>query len=294
MRGGGLITGVVLGGCMIAVCGGCVSMEKYDRLRADHRTVIAEKEQLNQDLFDERSMADVLRNRLQSFERELAGKDELMANLRGENQLLEDMRHLMQGELENLAGSTPLSTIHISGPRLPEALDSALRQFAQEHPTAVVYDPTYGTVKWKSDLLFALGSDVVKQSSMAALQGFTDIIKSSAADDFEVLVVGHTDSRPISRPQTKAKHPTNWHLSAHRAIAVSSILRKNGYVPQRIGVMGYGEYRPIADNSGETGASQNRRVEIYMVPAGSIVSSTVADAGIASTGVKVASTDPTK
>ena len=75
-----------------------------------------------------------------------------------------------------------------------EALDSALRQFASEHPTEVAYDQVRGTVKWKSDLLFALGSDVVKQSSKEAFRGFAQVVKSSAADDFEVIVVDNAST----------------------------------------------------------------------------------------------------
>jgi len=48
-------------------------------------------------------------------------------------------------------------------------------------------------------------------------------------------------------------------------------LTKYGYDVRRIGVMGYGEFRPVADNGSETGASQNRRVEIYLIPRGAIV-----------------------
>ena len=278
MRFGGWTTSLVVGVSVVTALSGCVTLDQHRRVQAQNRNLALEKEQLDQELFDQRSMGEVFRNRVESLERELAGKDELVANLRSENQLLEDMRNVMQGELERMAGKANLSPIHITGPRLPEPLDTALSQFANEHPTAVVYDPSRGTVKWKSDLLFALGSDVVKQTSMDALRGFGEIIKSSAATGFEVIVVGHTDNRPIARPATKQKHPTNWHLSAHRAIAVSSILRKNGYGPERIGVMGYGEHRPVADNTTDAGASQNRRVEIYLVPTGSIVPA-LSDAG---------------
>ena len=98
-----------------------------------------------------------------------------------------------------------------------------------------------------------------------------DAIDFLRSKGFEVVVVGHTDDRPVTRSETKAKHPTNWHLSAHRAIAVANILWKNGYQSSRVGVMGCGEYRPAADNSTEAGRGQNRRVEIYLIPTGSVV-----------------------
>jgi chemotaxis protein MotB len=135
----------------------------------------------------------------------------------------------------------------------------------------VVYDARNGIVRWKADLLFALGSDVVKESSKDALRAFCDVIKSPAAGNFEAIIVGHTDNKPIKTEATRQKHPTNWHLSGHRAIAVAEVLLKDGYAPQRVGVLGCGEYRPVADNASASGASKNRRVEVYLVPVGSIV-----------------------
>lgn len=277
---------LVLAGCFVSVTlSGCASLDDYRRLQAINRNMEAEKTRLSQELFDCRSGADAMRARTDSFDRELAAKDELIGNLRAENELLDNMRKTAQAALEKLDGK--FGDIVMAAPKLPEQLDSALKRFADAHPNAVVYDPTHGTVKWKSDLLFALGSDVVRESSMGTLKHFTEVLNSPAAADFEVIIVGHTDTTPIKRAETKAKHPTNWHLSAHRAIAVSSELQKNGYSPKRIGVMGYGEYRPVADNATEEGKSQNRRVEIYLVPTGTIVSASIAspgeDTGLAST-----------
>jgi chemotaxis protein MotB len=274
MRCGKWIVGLSVGAWLFISVSGCVSLNDYRRVQALNRSLVAEKEALNQELFDTRNNTGSYQTRVDSLTRELASKDELIANLRNENEVLDEMRKTAQMALEEMASRQQLGDIAISAPMLPEQLDSALKRFADEHPSAVVYDPMHGTVKWKSDLLFALGSDVVRESSMDALRGFSDIVKSPAAKDFEVIVVGHTDTRPISRPQTKAKHPSNWHLSAHRAISVGKVLQKNGYTAERIGVMGYGEYRPVADNASEEGASQNRRVEMYLVPRGAIVPAT--------------------
>jgi chemotaxis protein MotB len=268
MRGGGWMLGLAGGVCVTALSG-CVSLDDHLRLKAANRTLTAEKESVSQELFDERHVNDTLRAKVDATEQELSTKGELLANLRGENDLLNELRLNAKGALEDMAGRQRLGDITI--PILPGPLDTALKRFADEHPSEVIYDPSRGTVKWKGDLLFPLGSDVVKDSSMESLRGFSEVLKSAAASDFEVLIVGHTDNRPIQRPGTKEKHPTNWHLSAHRSIAVGAVLQKFGYRVERIGVMGCSEYRPVADNSSENGQSQNRRVEIYLVPTGSIV-----------------------
>jgi len=260
----------LVGAWVVVTVGGCVSLSEHQRLQAKHRIALADKTALEQELFDVRTANDSLRTRVGSLDSEIETKAELLANLKKEIALLEEMRQTSQSALEEMANKQTLGQITIVGPKLPEALDTALKQFADQHPSAA-YDPARGTIKWKSDLLFAIGSDVVKDSSIDALQSFTQVIMSPAAAEFEVLVVGHTDTQPIVRTETKAKHPTNWHLSAHRAIAVAFALQKYGYPAGRVGIVGYGEYRPMADNATEAGKSQNRRVEIYLVPRGAIV-----------------------
>lgn len=269
MRGYSKGYGLVAACAMLSTVG-CASMTDQRVLQAANRTLQAERQALTQDLFDATTANENLRTRLESSERELRTKGDLVTNLQRENELLDDMRKIARAEFETIAQAQSLSSIEIAGPRLPQQLHDFLKQFASDHPTSVVYDAARGNVKWKSDLLFALGSDTVKETSKEPLRLFTEILKSPAADGFEAIIVGHTDDSPIVRAQTKAKHPTNWHLSAHRAIAVAQIIRKNGFSPQRIGVMGFGEYRPIADGSTPAGDSQNRRVEIYILPKGTV------------------------
>lgn len=278
-----LMVNCCAGGAIMMILGGCVSLDDHRRLQAAHRNVTAQKEAIAAELNSLRAAIDACQLDGSRCAQQLQMKDQLLASLREENALLDESRSQALGELDRLARE-PLNDIIINEPKLPVPLDNALKQFAQAHPSSVEYDSKRGTVKWKADLLFALGSDVVKESSIASLEAFTGVLKTPAAAAFEVIVAGHTDNQPIKKNVTKAKHPTNWHLAAHRAIAVADVLQKFNYTPKRIGIMGYGPYRPVASNSSQEGMSRNRRVEIYLVPNGTIASS--ASAGV--TGVKYA------
>ena len=55
------------------------------------------------------------------------------------------------------------------------------------------------------------------------------------------------------------------HLSAHRAISVRETLVSDGVGANRFMVAGYGEFRPVTENSTK-GAQANRRVELYLKP----------------------------
>lgn len=71
-------------------------------------------------------------------------------------------------------------------------------------------------------------------------------------------VLGHTDST--------GSDAYNQTLSVNRATSVANYLEMRGVARARMGVRGYGETMPIASNYTETGRSQNRRVEIKVVP----------------------------
>lgn len=249
---------------------GCVSIEERDRLLMANRSLQAEKAQLEADLDDTRGLADGLRTKVTMFESALRDKEQSIESLQSENDSLDQRVAEARKYTEHLA-KLSLNDPVIVERGLPPELDEALRAFAAANPESVSYDQKRGMLKWGSDLLFVTGSDVAKASAVEALKRFTDILKSSAGDQFEVMVVGHTDNRPIVRERTLENHPTNWHLSAHRAIAVGNVMLEAGYDPQRISVVGCGEHRPLTENDSESGMAQNRRVDIYIVPRGTLV-----------------------
>lgn len=153
------------------------------------------------------------------------------------------------------------------GAALPPELAGKLEKFAATSDM-ITFNASSGMVKFKSDLLFNKGSAVVASDAAKAIVALCGIINSSAASNFNVVVVGHTDDVPIRKPSTRAMYPNNWYLSVDRAISVEEIMEKSGVSPKRMSVKGYGQYKPIAPNApGHKGNPKNRRVEIYLVAA---------------------------
>jgi len=155
---------------------------------------------------------------------------------------------------------------------LPLELSSALSDWAAKSGGDLVsYDESKGIVRFKSDLLFDKGDDTVQTAFLGPLEELSRILNMEAAKEFDVLIVGHTDDLPILRSETRAKHPTNWHLSAHRAISVQRVFAEANLPSTRLAVMGFGEYRPLEPNKpNQKGNPMNRRVEIYIIPSGQI------------------------
>ena len=77
----------------------------------------------------------------------------------------------------------------------------------------------------------------------------------------DVIVAGHTDNVPMRG----GRYASNLELSAARAGAVADFfIHQCGFDPQRVATMGFGEYRPLADNDTPEGRQKNRRVEIVL------------------------------
>ena len=148
---------------------------------------------------------------------------------------------------------------------LPPKTDEALQALAGKFGDRVWYERGRGAISFANDRLFDPGSDAVRADAHAALHELAGVLATPELADYEVIVVGHTDSSPITKPETLAQHPTNWHLSVHRAIAVKDVLVKAGLPVERLGVMGYADNRPVA-----TDPARNRRVEVFIVREGGV------------------------
>lgn len=241
------------------LAGGCNSQQQYDDVKL--------RNQSQQQRIDElESQLNVTKLKLTQTEKQLA---ELQASSAADIDALNKKIAAMQDDITKKEELIKKLQASLGGAVLPPELASELMKFAAENPDMVTFDEATGMVKFKSDLLFEKGSDVVAPQAAALMQKLSEIINSKAAEGFDVTIVGHTDDIPIKKSDTMTMHPTNWHLSVHRAIAVEKLMESDGIKPTRMSVKGYGEYRPLeANEAGKKGNPKNRRVEIYLVPAG--------------------------
>jgi chemotaxis protein MotB len=113
-------------------------------------------------------------------------------------------------------------------------------------------------VEINTSFLFASGSATVAGDAIPAIQRLATLLKDAGV---RLQVEGHTDSVPIST----AQFPSNWELSAARAASVVHLLSAYGIDPAAMAAVGYGEFRPVADNNSLEGRRQNRRVLIIVM-----------------------------
>ncbi|MHB0995886.1 MAG: OmpA family protein [Elusimicrobiales bacterium] len=98
---------------------------------------------------------------------------------------------------------------------------------------------------------FELGSARLKASSFELLDKIAQVLTHH--NKLKLIVSGHTDDT--------GSEEFNEQLSLERAGAVKLYLAKRGVYPETVRVYGYGESRPVVNDTTEDARALNRRVE---------------------------------
>jgi len=142
-----------------------------------------------------------------------------------------------------------------------QGLEDTLNEFIEseqlDDSVDIVRDSDKITLRFSSSLLFESGKATLKSD----VKPYLDKISKTLPTDYDIQIEGHTDNLPIHN----AQFASNWELSALRGINVLKYLINHCNIDSsRLSVAGYGEFRPIADNSTSEGRSKNRRVDIIL------------------------------
>jgi chemotaxis protein MotB len=118
---------------------------------------------------------------------------------------------------------------------------------------------------FQSEVLFAPGQADISSAGLPELDGLADAILQLETEipsdvNWVLRIDGHTDKRPISN----ARFPSNWELSAARAISVANYLVSKGVSPARLVAAGFGEFTPIDPGDTEEAYRRNRRIEFKL------------------------------
>ncbi|PRY64561.1 chemotaxis protein MotB [Vreelandella songnenensis] len=113
------------------------------------------------------------------------------------------------------------------------------------------------TLRIDDSLLFPSGEAVLTAQGQDVVESLIDAL---ATFDGQISVEGHTDNIPIATP----RFPSNWELSAGRAIAVMRHLERQGVAISRMRAVGYADTQPMESNATPAGRAANRRVELLL------------------------------
>ena len=134
--------------------------------------------------------------------------------------------------------------------------EAKLRQQLQGTGVSVTRQGDHIILNMPSNITFGVNSSSIEGNFFDVLNSVNLVV--TEYDKTLIEVMGHTDST--------GTNAHNQALSERRAESVASYFRSRGIDPLRLATYGHGEDYPIASNQSETGRSQNRRVELVLVP----------------------------
>ncbi|MCI1944893.1 OmpA/MotB family protein [Clostridium luticellarii] len=142
---------------------------------------------------------------------------------------------------------------------LKKKVDKYLQENGMSKNVSTSIDERGLVISMNDTLLFDTGKADIRPEFQQELTEMGKILNQLGN---YIRIEGHTDNVPISNDE----YSSNWKLSCDRASNVTEFLiMKSGIQPQKLSAIGYGEYRPIADNSSEAGKAKNRRVDIIIL-----------------------------
>lgn len=162
---------------------------------------------------------------------------------------------ITQEELEAFLGQNEMSDLE----QLKEQLDAVFAESNMSASVSTHIDTRGLVITLNNAILFDSGSADIKDSNTEALLHIAKIVNTL---DNYIRIEGHTDNVPIQ----SSAYPSNWELSTARASRVVRLFVDEGNVaPDKVMAVGYGEFKPIADNSTPEGREKNRRIDIIIL-----------------------------
>jgi chemotaxis protein MotB len=180
--------------------------------------------------------------------------------LKEDTDLLEEDNQALRNELDELkTASSELKDQEHNMRKMIDGLQDAVE--AKSGEIELLED----TLKLKlvDRLFFAPGSASITPQGRKILARIAPILKD--AQDHEIRVVGRCDKLPPGSKLSKT-YPSNWELSASRAIAIIQVLQWGyGIDPTRMVAEGVAHYRPVKmENPKKDVRATNRVVEILL------------------------------
>ncbi|HEY4313518.1 MAG TPA: OmpA family protein [Pirellulales bacterium] len=249
-------TGIAL--ALTALACGCQwpSSGKLSSAQSQNQILTEQAQAQQQEIENLKAHNRAVENQLIQAEEELAEMDQRLGVDRKQIANFQRERKTLRGEVETLVHGA-------RGPR-GSARDLRLEELSRRYDW-LAYDAETGVSRFDIDVLFNSGEAELHAGAKETLDGLAHFLKSPEASELRVMIVGHTDARPIAKRPTRDKYPDNWHLSAARALAVADYLRHRGVRDDQLGVAGYGQHQALSENDTAADRHQNRRVEVFVM-----------------------------
>ena len=195
---------------------------------------------------------------LESLRTRLDDANASLASAQGENQKDKDQIAALQSKVADLEQDKNTAA------QMAKGLENEMRADLESKDVTISNLQGKLTVNILDRVMFDSGEAILKPAGESVMRKVAAIL--AGHPQLKIHVIGHTDNVPI-RPEARNRFASNWELSTARALAaVHFLTEKAGVDPRRVGAIGYGEYRPLADNATAEGRARNRRIAITILP----------------------------
>ncbi len=230
-------------------------------------------------------------SRVRSLEYEMTAKDESIAELQQQVAELHETQERLELEvrsldIERVGLTSDLEDLRLANEQMREGLQDQGEQLRARSSELEEISSTYSSlvdeleaelergdiriqelrgrlqVSALDKILFDSGRAEIKADGQRVLTVVAKQIGKLSGYSFRVE--GHTDDRSIAT----ALYPSNWELSAARAVQVVRFLVSAGVDPSTLSAVGLGPYHPVAANDSPENRARNRRIDILLIPNG--------------------------
>jgi chemotaxis protein MotB len=202
---------------------------------------------------DKKQLEGILRARSDTLSKNISEARQQVADLKAENSKLND-------DISELQRAKEEKVKEVSG-TYEQLLANMKNEIAKGQVTISELKGKL-TVNMEAAILFDSGRADVKLEGLNILNKMVQTLKN--VGDKAIRIEGHTDAVQITGALAHT-FPTNWELSAVRAINVTKFLQQQGIDPRNLSAAAFAEYKPVADNATKEGRGRNRRIEITLV-----------------------------
>ncbi len=138
-------------------------------------------------------------------------------------------------------------------------LSTLLQPMTATKKVSMAAQPLTLVISFDASALFPSGKATLVKPAVTLLGNVAKRL-TKLPNQFSIVIQGYTDNKPIDT----AQFPSNWSLSAERAVSVVSLFMKQGIDGTRLSAQGFGEFAPFAPNTTAAGRAQNRRVVVVI------------------------------
>lgn len=168
----------------------------------------------------------------------------------------------LQTRVKNLEGK--LEDEEKRAEELSDELSKALAEYREKEQVWLEQKDRRAIITLSEEVLFGSGNADLSDTGSEVVDRIAEVLRDHPGRS--IMVEGHTDNVPIGA-NIKDRFQSNWELSSGRACSVLRYLYwKHKLEPTHLSAIGYGEFRPIADNDTSDGRARNRRVVIVVGP----------------------------